>query len=195
MPKVPYPYKVNGKLVTENGSLIPICSLLNRSLLPSLTVLMGILGDLFAAFDFMPAFSVYFDKSLKYNLFHVLLMSFYTMGLNPFWINQIFKLFWFKLNFVFLLQGDIFQIFLEYFAILSLKSLIFISYHFDKISNQIIDANLNQFQYWQNGVTHKLHGQDEVGRWSKMAILSMLRLKDVHIKRGHQKRTKHCPRL
>ena len=35
---VPYPYEVNGKLVTGNGSLIPICSLLNCSLLPSLTV-------------------------------------------------------------------------------------------------------------------------------------------------------------
>ena len=32
MPKVPYPYEVNGKLVTGN------CSLSNRSLLPSLTV-------------------------------------------------------------------------------------------------------------------------------------------------------------
>ena len=39
MQKVPYPYEVNGKLVTGNGSLIPICSLSNRSLLPSLTVL------------------------------------------------------------------------------------------------------------------------------------------------------------
>ena len=38
MPKVPYPYEVNVKLVTGNGSLIPICSLSNRSLLPSLTV-------------------------------------------------------------------------------------------------------------------------------------------------------------
>ena len=38
MPKVPYPYEVNGKLVTGNGSLIPVCSLSNRSLLPSLTV-------------------------------------------------------------------------------------------------------------------------------------------------------------
>ena len=38
MPKVPYPYEVNGKLVTGNGSLIPICPLSNRSLLPSLTV-------------------------------------------------------------------------------------------------------------------------------------------------------------
>ena len=38
VPKVPYPYEVNGKLVTENGSLIPICSLSNHSLLPSLTV-------------------------------------------------------------------------------------------------------------------------------------------------------------
>ena len=38
MPKVPYPYEVNGKLVTGNGSLIPICSLSNRFLLPSLTV-------------------------------------------------------------------------------------------------------------------------------------------------------------
>ena len=34
MPKVPYPYEVNGKLVTGNGSLIP-----NTSLLPRLTVL------------------------------------------------------------------------------------------------------------------------------------------------------------
>ena len=39
MPKVPYPYEVNGKLVTGNGSLTPICSLSNRSLSPSLTVL------------------------------------------------------------------------------------------------------------------------------------------------------------
>ena len=38
MPKVPYPYEVNGKLVTGNGSLIPICSLSNSSLMPSLTV-------------------------------------------------------------------------------------------------------------------------------------------------------------
>ena len=38
MPKVPYPYEVNGKLVRGNGSLIPICSLSNRSLLPSLTL-------------------------------------------------------------------------------------------------------------------------------------------------------------
>ena len=48
MPKVPYPYEVNGKLVTENGSLIPICSLLNRSLLPSLTVLIFGLRKLFS---------------------------------------------------------------------------------------------------------------------------------------------------
>ena len=39
MPNVPYPYEVNGKLVTGNGSLIPISSLSNRSLLPSLTVI------------------------------------------------------------------------------------------------------------------------------------------------------------
>ena len=39
MPKVPYPYEENGKLVTGNGSLISICSLSDRSLLPSLTVL------------------------------------------------------------------------------------------------------------------------------------------------------------
>ena len=38
MPKVPYSYEVNGKLVTWYGSLIPICSLSNPSLLPSLTV-------------------------------------------------------------------------------------------------------------------------------------------------------------
>ena len=38
MPYVPYPYEVNGKLVTGNGSLMPICSLSNSSLLPSLTV-------------------------------------------------------------------------------------------------------------------------------------------------------------
>ena len=38
MPKVPYPYELNGKLVTGNGSLILICSLSNSSLVPSLTV-------------------------------------------------------------------------------------------------------------------------------------------------------------
>jgi hypothetical protein len=38
MPNVPYPYEVNWQLVTENGSLTPICSLSNRSLSPSLTV-------------------------------------------------------------------------------------------------------------------------------------------------------------
>ena len=38
MPNVPYPYLVNGKLVTGNGSLIPISSLSNRSLLPSSTL-------------------------------------------------------------------------------------------------------------------------------------------------------------
>ena len=38
MPKLPYPYEVNGKLVMGNGSLIPICFLSNHSLLPSLTV-------------------------------------------------------------------------------------------------------------------------------------------------------------
>ena len=37
MPKVAYPYEVNGKLVIVNGCLIPICSLSNRSLLQSLT--------------------------------------------------------------------------------------------------------------------------------------------------------------
>ena len=39
MSKFSYPYEVNGKSVTGNGSLIPICSLSNCSLLPSLTVL------------------------------------------------------------------------------------------------------------------------------------------------------------
>ena len=39
MPKVPYPYELNGKLVTGNGSSIPICSLSNSTLLSSLTVL------------------------------------------------------------------------------------------------------------------------------------------------------------
>ena len=38
MPNVPYPYEVNWKLVTGNGSLTPICSLSKRSLAPSLTV-------------------------------------------------------------------------------------------------------------------------------------------------------------
>ena len=47
MPKVPYPYEVNGKLVTGNGSLIPICSLSNRSLLPSLTVVTSLQYDFF----------------------------------------------------------------------------------------------------------------------------------------------------
>ena len=46
MPKVPYPYEVNGKLVTGNGSLIPICSLSNRSLLPSLTVLIPLISTM-----------------------------------------------------------------------------------------------------------------------------------------------------
>ena len=36
-PKI-VPYEVNGELVTGNGFLIPIWSLSNRSLLPSLTV-------------------------------------------------------------------------------------------------------------------------------------------------------------
>jgi hypothetical protein len=39
MPNVPYPYEVNWHLVKGNGSLTPICSLSNRSLSPSLTVL------------------------------------------------------------------------------------------------------------------------------------------------------------
>ena len=38
MPKVPYTCEVNGKLVTGNGSLIPIYALSNCSLLPCLTV-------------------------------------------------------------------------------------------------------------------------------------------------------------
>jgi hypothetical protein len=38
MPNVPYPYEVNSKLVTGNGSLTPTSSLSNRSLSPSLTV-------------------------------------------------------------------------------------------------------------------------------------------------------------
>ena len=38
MPNVPYPYEVNDKMLKGNGSLIPICSLSNRSLLQSLTV-------------------------------------------------------------------------------------------------------------------------------------------------------------
>ena len=43
MPKVPYPYEVNGKLqlVSGNGSLTPICSLSNSSLMPSLTVVVS----------------------------------------------------------------------------------------------------------------------------------------------------------
>ena len=36
MPNVPYPYEVNWHLVTGNGSLIPICSLSNHFLSPSL---------------------------------------------------------------------------------------------------------------------------------------------------------------
>ena len=39
MPNFPYSYEVNGKLVTGNGSLIPISSSSKRSLLTSLTVL------------------------------------------------------------------------------------------------------------------------------------------------------------
>ena len=36
--KFDYTYEVNWQLVTENGSLTPICSLSKRSLSPSLTV-------------------------------------------------------------------------------------------------------------------------------------------------------------
>ena len=45
MLNVPYSYEMNGKLVTGNGSLIPISSLSNRFLLPSLTVIIYNLGD------------------------------------------------------------------------------------------------------------------------------------------------------
>ena len=99
----------------------------------------------------MPAFSVYFDKSLKYNLFDVLLMSFYTMGLNPFWINQIFKLFWFKLN-CFFTAGRHFSNFPWIFChfIIEESDFHFTSFHiilqhkeYNKISDKIIDANLN----------------------------------------------------
>ena len=41
--KSSFPYKVSGKLVTGNGSLIPICSLADCSLLPSLTVVENVL--------------------------------------------------------------------------------------------------------------------------------------------------------
>ena len=54
MPNVPYPYEVNGKLVTGNGSLIPISSLSNCSLLPSLTVLSKINFIIHALFRFDP---------------------------------------------------------------------------------------------------------------------------------------------
>ena len=50
MTKVPYPYEINGKLVTGNGSLMPICSLSNRSLLPSLTVVVRSLRTIDYAF-------------------------------------------------------------------------------------------------------------------------------------------------
>ena len=45
MPNVPYHYEVNSKLVTGNGSLTPISSLSNRSLSPSLTVLVHFLSE------------------------------------------------------------------------------------------------------------------------------------------------------
>ena len=57
MPKVPYPYEVNGKLVTGNGSLIPICSLSNRSLLPSLTVCSSCVPILFSKCHIILLFS------------------------------------------------------------------------------------------------------------------------------------------
>jgi hypothetical protein len=56
MPKVPYPYEVNGKSVTGNGSLIPICSLSNRSLLPSLTVPINSMFILISFADFFQEF-------------------------------------------------------------------------------------------------------------------------------------------
>ena len=62
MPKFPYPHEVNGKLVTGNGSLIPICSLSNSSLMPSLTVTSKQSGRLFQIFV---ALSEYFRPLLN----------------------------------------------------------------------------------------------------------------------------------
>ena len=64
MPKVPYSYEVNGKLVTGNGSLIPICFLSNRSLLPSLTVLLKVKSKLTKR-DWYYEFSVHGQAFLK----------------------------------------------------------------------------------------------------------------------------------
>ena len=50
MPKVPYPNEENGKLVTGNGSFIPICSFFKPLLIakPSLTVPSNKIGQIFS---------------------------------------------------------------------------------------------------------------------------------------------------
>ena len=67
MPKVSFPYELNGNLVTGNGSLIPICSLSNRSLLPSLTV---------PVLSFFQILEAQNDQVLCYREYIVLLMQF-----------------------------------------------------------------------------------------------------------------------
>ena len=65
MPKVPYPYEVNGKLVTGNGSLIPICSLSNRSLLPSLNVHLSFMSSFSRFFTWKTCKEVHLENQYK----------------------------------------------------------------------------------------------------------------------------------
>ena len=51
MPKIPYPYEINGNLVTENGSLTPICTLSKLFLSQSLTISLQITYDHYGRFQ------------------------------------------------------------------------------------------------------------------------------------------------
>ena len=91
MPKVPYPYEVNGKLVTGNGFLILICSLSNRFLLPSLTVYVfsySLKKEVFVYFfDFKRKlfdFDTTFIKRIFFAFMLKLFYSFFYLHIQPF---------------------------------------------------------------------------------------------------------------
>ena len=79
MPNVPYPYEVNDKLVTGNGSLTTICSLSKRSLSPSLTL-----------FEFH--FTLFYQISLTWTVSHELgWVHYYSFGACCAWLAQTSK--------------------------------------------------------------------------------------------------------
>ena len=73
MPKVPYPY-LWSKL--QNGSLIPICSLSNPSLLPSLTLLLST-----KKFSALRQFVLYLINTASYNF--IMVYKFIPLMLVP----------------------------------------------------------------------------------------------------------------